>query len=90
MKKYNIAYGLGGGFNSLSWDDEVYEFENEDEALEFAFDKACEEYENYAGSYGLRSVNQIMEEDGLDEEDAENIYYDERDSWLDYKVKEIH
>lgn len=29
-----------------------------------------------------------MEEDGVDEEEAEEIYNDERESWLDYWVEE--
>lgn len=91
MKKYKISYGLGGGFGGATEDDEIYEFENEEEAMRFAWEKACEEYESYAGLYGLRSVEEIMEEDDIDDEDvAWEVYREERESWLDYKVEEIN
>ncbi|NPV12912.1 MAG: hypothetical protein HPY57_14165 [Ignavibacteria bacterium] len=37
--------------------------------------------------HGLRTIDEIMEEDNLDYEDAEIIYNDERESWLDYWVE---
>lgn len=90
MKKYKISYGLGGGFGGANEDGEIYEFKNEDEAMRFAWEKACEEYDSYAGLHGLRDVEQIMEEDGIDnEDDAWEVYYEERESWLDYEVEEI-
>lgn len=91
MKKYKISYGLSGGFGGANEDGEIYEFENEDEAMHFAWKKACEEYDSYAGLYGLRSVEEIMEEDDIDDEDvAWEIYREERESWLDYKVEKIN
>lgn len=89
MKKYKISYGLGGGFGGATEDDEIYEFENEEEAMRFAWEKACEEYESYAGMYGLRTVEEIMEEENTDEETALEIYAEERESWLDYDAEEI-
>ena len=62
MPKYKIFYGLGGGFGGAS-EGEIEEFENEDIAEEYAFSCACEKYDNYAGSYGLRDIQQIMEQD---------------------------
>jgi hypothetical protein len=89
MKKYKIWYGLGGGFGGANEDDEIYEFENEEEAEQFAWEKAAEEYDDMAGLHGLRSIEEIMEEDEVDEEEAEGIYKDDRESWLDYKYKVI-
>jgi len=86
MPKYKIFYGLGGGFGGAS-EGEIEEFENEDIAMEYAFSCACEKYDNYAGYYGLRDIQQIMEQDDVDEDEAENIYNDEREGWLDYYVK---
>jgi hypothetical protein len=89
MKKYKISYGLGGGFGGATEDDEIYEFENEEEAMRFAWEKACEEYGSYAGMYGLRTVEEIMEEENTDEETALENYAEERESWLDYDAEEI-
>ena len=86
MPKYKIFYGLGGGFGGAS-EGEVEEFENEDIAEEYAFSCACEKYDNYAGSYGLRDIQQIIEQDEVDEDEAEEIFNGERESWLDYYVE---
>jgi hypothetical protein len=89
MKKFKVFYGLGGGFGGATEDDEIYEFANKDEAIEFAREKACEEYDDHAGLHGLRSIEEIMEEEGLDEDEAIAEYKEERESWLDYEVEEI-
>ena len=86
MPKYKIFYGLGGSFGGAS-EGEVEEFENEDKAEEYAFSCACEKYDNYAGYYGLRDIQQIMEQDEVDENEAEEIFNGERESWLDYYVE---
>lgn len=89
MGQFKIRYALGGGFGGIQNKDwETIEAEDEEEASQIAFEKACEEYERYSGMYGLRSVDQIMEQDEVDEEEAEEIYNNERDSWLDYEVEE--
>jgi hypothetical protein len=89
MKKFKLYYGLGGGFGGAREDERIFEFENEDEALKDAFEMACEEYESYAGLHGLRDINDIMEEDNVDEEEAYEIFCEERESWLDYWVEEM-
>lgn len=81
-----IGYGLAGGFGGIS-DYEVIEADNEDDAAEIALEMACEHYEKYVGNYGLRSVEEIMEHDEIeDEEYAEEVYIEERESWLDYSA----
>jgi hypothetical protein len=89
MPKYKIQYGLNGGFGGDNNDWETIETNSEQDALDIAYRNAIEEYESYEGMYGLRSVEQIMEEDELDEDEAEILYIDERESWLHYEVKEI-
>jgi 5-methylcytosine-specific restriction endonuclease McrBC GTP-binding regulatory subunit McrB len=38
--------------------------------------------------YGLRDLSQIMEEDEIEEEDeAMQVFEEERESWLDYSAK---
>lgn len=86
MEKYKIYAGLGGSFGGADYIDTL-DFENYDEAMEFAFRAACEKYNEYAGLYGLRTVEEIMEQDETDEEEAIMIYNEERESWLDYNVE---
>ena len=37
--------------------------------------------------HGLRTADEIMEEDEVDNEEAEMIYNEERDSWLEYSAE---
>ena len=85
---WQIRYGLGGGFGGMcEW--ENTDAINEDQASQWAFQNACEEYEAYEGLHGLRDVSQIEEEEEVDEDEAYEIYCEERDSWLDYDVREV-
>ena len=83
---YIIGYGLSGGFGGAQ-NFEVIDAQSLEDAENQAYEMACEEYERYSGSNGLRSHSEIMEEDEVDEDDAEEIYNEERESWLDYKAK---
>jgi len=78
-----IGYGLSGGFGGIH-DYEVIEAVDENEAEDCAYQAAVEYYENYVGSNGLRTVEEIMEEDDLDEESAEEEFNEERESWIEY------
>ena len=78
-----IGFGLSGGFGGIH-DYEVIEATGEIDAENQAYEKACEYYESYVGLYGLRDISQIMEEDDVDEEAAEQIYCEEMEDWLDY------
>jgi hypothetical protein len=81
---YIIGYGLSGGFGGIR-NYEVVEANSESEAEMMAWEAACDEYESYVGMYGLRTVEEIMEEDDIeDDEEAYETFNDERESWLDY------
>jgi len=83
---YIIGYGLGGGFGGAR-NFEVIQADSQDDADKWAWESACEEYENYSGMHGLRDVSQIMEEDNIEDEDeALEVYNEERESWLDYSA----
>lgn len=59
-------------------------------AEEYAFDCACDDYESYLGMYGLRTIEEIMKQDEIDDEEvAGEIFDEERASWLDYRVEEV-
>lgn len=86
MELFIIGYGLAGGFGGVR-DFVVEQAKNEDDAYDIAFEYACEHYENYLGMYGLRDLGQIMEEDEIeDEDDAVEIFEQEREDWLAYIV----
>ena len=90
MKKFRIRYGLGGGFGGCEMQDwEEIEAKDFDEALDIAYQGACDEYESYLGLHGIRDIDEIMEEDGVDEEEAQEILIDDRESWVDYEAEEI-
>jgi len=88
MAKFQIKYGLAGGFGGAGeWKD--CNATTMEQAEEEAMELACEVYESYEGMHGLRTVEEIMEEEELNEEDALQEYEEERDSWLDYEAREV-
>ena len=88
MAKYKVYYGLGGGFGGAG-DPEILDFDTEKEATDYAWEMAVEEYESYAGMHGIRDIDEIMAEEGVEEEEAYDVFCDERESWLDYWVEEV-
>ena len=100
MPKFKIYVGLGGGFGG---DEYKYteEFDTEECAQEQAYYDACEEYDSMAGLHGLRSWKEC-EQEAMEEFDnfsaadqseleelTDQIYQEERESWLDYHVEEV-
>jgi len=84
-----VGYGLGGGFGGIQ-NYEVFKVESRDLAETYAWEKACEEYESYAGMHGLRTIDDIMDEDEVEYDEAEEIFNEERESWLDYVVLDFN
>jgi len=90
MLRYRVRGALGGGFggcDNKEW--EEVDCKDENDAMDTAYEIAIEEYEMYEGNHGIRSVDDIMDEEGLDEEDATEVYRDERESWLEYEFELI-
>jgi hypothetical protein len=88
MATFLIRYALGGGFGGCESEEwEEIEAKDLDAAEREAYERACELYESYAGMHGLRDEEQIMEEDEVSAEEAQEIYNDERESWLDFEAK---
>ena len=83
MEKYNIYAGLGGSFGGASFIT-TEECKDETAAFKYAYDCAVEIYESYVGYHGLRTVEDIMEEDEVDESEAIEIYQEEMEDWLEY------
>ena len=88
--KVKYKYALGGGFGGCqSKDWEVDSFISEKEALDYAYQMACEEYDDTAGMYGLMTVQEIMEGEEVPEEEAKEAYHEEREGWLEYEVEVV-
>ena len=87
MKKFKIYAGLGEGFGGAKYL-YTYEFEDRTHAEEVAYEEAIEIYEGYVGDYGLKTIDEIMDENGVSEDEAQEMYIEERENWLDYYVKE--
>ena len=84
---YIIGYGLSGGFGGAR-NFEVIQADTQEDAESWAWESDCDEYESYVGMYGLRDLSQIMEEDDIEDEDeAIQVYEEERETWLEYGVK---
>lgn len=83
---YIIGWGLSGGFGGIR-NYEVIMADSLEEADKEAYQRAIQEYEQYEGMYGLRSVDDIMEEDEVDYDEAEEIYNEEREGWIDYSAE---
>lgn len=88
MKQYKIFAGLGGGFGGAQECD-ILEFASIEAAEEYAYEVACETYDMYAGMHGLRSVDDIMENDDCGAAWALESYREEREGLLVYYVEEV-
>lgn len=86
VKKWAIYSGLNGGFGGADFD--CFETCTAKEANDIAYEKACDCYEGYVGSHGLREIPTIMEEDEVEEDEAEEIYNEEREGWIVNYIEE--
>lgn len=93
MKKFKIYAGLGGGFGGADYIDTL-EFNNKDEALDYAYQEAVDIYESYEGTGGILSMDEIEEDlreswgEEPSEDDIRECYLEEVESWIEYYVKE--
>ena len=96
MERFHLYAGLGGGFGGAHYCETV-EAENIDEACEFAYELAIEEYQSYEGYHGILSWAECYEdamESGFIGEDTmteaeiheyiDDMYQEEIESWIEY------
>ena len=86
MELFIIGYGLSGGFGGIQ-NYEVVEAYGEEDANKQAWERACETYESYVGMHGLRELSEIMEDEEIEDDEAMDIYNEEREGWLDYSAE---
>lgn len=92
-KKWYRLYinSVGGGTEC----DGPREYNSKNEAVDEARLMAIDDYESFEGYHGIPDIGDIMEymeEYGLDsdasEDDCWDVYYEQRESWIDYWVVE--
>lgn len=89
--EYNIYAGLGGGFGGERYHSTILA-ENLEEAEDYAYSRAREEYEMYEGNHGLKDWYDCAEELGFDpdniteeQEKEVNVLYEESISdWVSF------
>ena len=91
MPYFLICHGMGGGFGGSN-PDFIEKYENSDEALDVAYNLAKEEYQSYEGYHGIRSIDDINEEDfgGEDFNAAEEVYNEGVNDWIEYDAVEVY
>jgi len=89
--KFDIYHSGGNQLGQMDEpEEESVEFPTKDKAENYAYDRACEDYDSYAGLHGIRDVDDIVaDEEAENEDDAWDIYRDERDSSVDYKAVQV-
>ena len=96
MERFHLYAGLGRGFGGAHYCETV-EAENIDEACEFAYQLAIEEYQSYEGCHGILSWAECYEdaiESGFIDEESmtedeiheyiDDLYQEEIESWIEY------
>ena len=84
--KFKIRYGLGGGFGGAGEWEEI-EAPNLEYAEREAEQCAREVYESYEGLHGLRTTEEIIDEEDCSDTEAQEIYEEELESWIVYEAK---
>lgn len=83
---YKLFYGLNGGFGGAI-NCQVDDCDSKEEAEDNARQLAYEDFEGYNGMYGLKTVEEIMEDEDCDEDYAQTLWTDGREDWIEYGVK---
>lgn len=94
-KYYKIYYSCGCGEN-----EDYVCLDNDDEACEYAYQRAVEDYESYAGMHDIVGIDELIKEEygeelSLDELDVVELdriytkYYELIDDAIDYGWEEI-
>lgn len=88
MKKFKVCYGID--VISTTWDEEILEFKNITEAEDYAYDMAVQMYDARASKDdGFRSVETIMDEENLTEQEAVEEYESERMQTIQYSAEDL-
>ena len=94
-KEFNIYAGLGGGFGGAEYCSTILA-EDIDEASNYAYECARNEYELYEGNKGIKSWDDVALDLGFDpeerdmtaeeEEKVSEVYNEEVENWIEYQA----
>ena len=86
---FYVTYGVSGCSDNYL----IIDAEDEVAANDWAYQEAIREYESYEGLHGIRSYSDICAEDFIEDEmtdkdydEAEEIYQEERENTISYRV----
>lgn len=90
--QYDIYAGLSGSFGGPNLQG-TWDFHNLEEATQFAYDLAVEEYESYASCHGLLTWDECKEDlcnsfpdEKIDDSDVDTYYLEEVEDWISYSA----
>lgn len=85
--KFNIYYasGIGGDSIDENTPQEIGDFKDKKSAIHYVWEQACEDYDQYAGLHGIRDLQEIIDDgDAWNEDEAQEVYNDERENSIEY------
>ena len=87
---YYVVYSCGCGEN-----EEIISAKTKEDAWNYDYQKAIDDYESYEGLHGVRGISDIIAEDFVEDEmteedyeEAEDIYFEERENTISYGVED--
>ena len=87
MEFMNNVYYITWGNYVAGMDKQLIRADNEEDAIDEAYQLSLETYDSWAGLHGLISLSDIMEENpDLSDEDAEDQYNQERENYAEYSA----
>ena len=84
MSKFEIRYGIGGGYNVKTT--ETIEADSLDSAEQIAYEGAIQLFESY-GVFAKQNPN--YDYDSISEEDYQDAYNAEVERWVSYTAEEV-
>lgn len=78
MEPFGIRYSGHGSSDTMGW--EVHNFKSYDEAVNYAYDQAIQEFDSYAGMHGI----------GEEEYEDDDHWRETAESWIDYEAKPLY
>lgn len=83
MAHFKITYGVGGGYNDIT--NEVLEFDNIEQAEEYAYERSIDVF----NSYGIFEEHDLYEDEEFTEYDYELMYNESVERWVTYDAVEV-
>jgi hypothetical protein len=86
VPKYCIRYGIGGGYNDITFD--IIEANSLDEAADQAYQGARDKYDSYGLEDKVAENHDEEDWEALSEEDKETAVNEDFESWAEYSARD--